>query len=244
MSISHPLLKSAFKPLLTIVAITSISAAWVMPAQAELIISSGAGSNGSAIATTTVAQNAISTENGTTQNGTTQNGTIQNGILVNQQIPTDASVLKLMQVMHVDEQIDAIINGQQAVSDILEEQGNKSRVNEAKLNKRQRELAKNMQGVLAQYTKILAGGVQGTANKEELTQAYLTAAKAHYNQQEVNALIGFYDTQIGQSILEKNPKVTSEFLKASLPDEAEMKQTTEQLEELMPQIKQLIKGVF
>lgn len=234
MSISHPLLKSAFKPLLTIVAITSISAAWVMPAQAELIISSGAGSNGSAIATTTAAQNTIST----------QNGTIQNGILVNQQIPTDASVLKLMQVMHVDEQIDAIINGQQAVSDILEEQGNKSKVNEAKLNKRQRELAKNMQGVLAQYTKILAGGVQGTANKEELTQAYLAAAKAHYNQQEVNALIDFYDTQIGQSILEKNPKVTSEFLKASLPDEAEMKQTTEQLEELMPQIKQLIKGVF
>lgn len=234
MSISHPLLKSAFKPLLTIVAITSISAAWVVPAQAELIISSGVGSNGSAIATTTAAQNTIST----------QNSTIQNGILVNQQIPTDASVLKLMQVMHVDEQIDAIINGQQAVSDILEEQGNKSRVNEAKLNKRQRELAKNMQGVLAQYTKILAGGVQGTANKEELTQAYLAAAKAHYNQQEVNALIDFYDTQIGQSILEKNPKVTSEFLKASLPDEAEMKQTTEQLEGLMPQIKQLIKGVF
>lgn len=239
MSISHPLLKSAFKPLLTIVAITSISAAWVVPAQAELIISSGAGSNGSAIATTIAAQNTIST-----QNSTTQNGTIQNGILVNQQIPTDASVLKLMQVMHMDEQIDAIINGQQAVSDILEEQGNKSRVNEAKLNKRQRELAKNMQGVLAQYTKILAGGVQGTANKEELTQTYLAAAKAHYNQQEVNALIDFYDTQIGQSILEKNPKVTSEFLKASLPDEAEMKQTTEQLEELMPQIKQLIKGVF
>ena len=239
MSISHPLLKSAFKPLLTIVAITSISAAWVVPAQAELIISSGAGSNGSAIATTTAAQNTISTQNGTTQNGTTQNG-----IVVNQQIPTDASVLKLMKVMHVDEQIDAIINGQQAVSDILEEQGNKAKVNEAKLNKRQRELAKNMQGVLAQYTKILAGGVQGTANKEELTQAYLAAAKAHYNQQEVNALIGFYDTQIGQSILEKNPKVTSEFLKASLPDEAEMKQTTEQLEGLMPQIKQLIKGVF
>lgn len=234
MSISNPLLKSAFKPLLTIAAIMSISAAWVMPAQAELIISSGAGSNGSDIATTTTAQNTISTQNGTTQNG----------IVVNQQIPTDASVLKLMQVMHVDEQIDAIINGQQAVSDILEEQGNKSRVNEAKLKKRQRELAKNMQGVLAQYTKILAGGVQGTANKEELTQAYLAAAKAHYNQQEVNALIGFYDTQIGQSILEKNPKVTSEFLKASLPDEAEMKQTTEQLEELMPQIKQLIKGVF
>ena len=167
MLISHPVLKSALKPLLTVVATVSITAAWVVPAQAELVISSGAGSNASVVATTTNIQNTASTQN---------NAGISQQIVADQQTPSDASVLKLMQVMHVDQQIEAIVNGQQAVSDILEEQGNKSKVNEAKLNKRQRELAKNMQGVLAQYTKILAGGVQGTANKEELTQGYLTAA--------------------------------------------------------------------
>lgn len=235
MSIFPPLLKSAFKPLLTVVATVSITAAWVVPAQAELVINSGASGNGSAVVTTTNAQNTASTQN---------NARISQQIIAGQQAPSDASVLKLMQVMHVDEQIEAIVNSQQAVSDMLEQQGNKSAVDDKKLTKRQREISQNMQGILEQYTKILAGGVQSTATKEELTEAYLAAAKAHYNQQEVTALIEFYDTPMGQSILEKNPKVTSQFLKASLPDESEMKQTTDQLEELMPQIKDIFKGIF
>lgn len=228
MSTSHPLLKSAFKPLLSIGAMASLTAALVMPAQAELIINSGAGSFGSAVTTAT----------------STQNTAFMQSNMVSQQRPTDASVVKLMQVMHVDEQIEAIVNSQQAMADILEQQGDKTSVDDKKLNKRQREMAQSMQGVLEQYTKILAGGIQSTATKEEMVEAYKAAAKAHYTQQEVTALIDFYDTPMGQSVLEKNPKVTSEFLKASLPDEDEMKQTTKQLEELMPQIKDIFKGIF
>lgn len=226
MSTSRPFLKFAFKPLLSISAMASLTAALVMPAQAELIINSGAGSSGSAITATTNSQSTASMQ------------------AVTQQRPTDASVLKLMQVMHVDEQIETIINSQQAMADILEQQGDKASVDDKKLNKRQREMAQSMQGVLEQYTKILAGGIQSTVTKEEMVEAYKAAAKAHYTQQEVTALIDFYDTPMGQSILEKNPKVTSEFLKASLPDEDEMKQTTKQLEELMPQIKDIFKGIF
>lgn len=228
MSTSHPFLKSAFKPLLSIGAMASLTAALVMPAQAELIINSGAGSSGPAVTTATSTQDTASTQSN----------------MVSQQRPTDASVVKLMQVMHVDEQIEAIVNSQQAMADIVQQQGDKSTVDDKKLNKRQREMAKNMQGVLEQYTKILAGGIQSTATKEEMVEAYKAAAKAHYTQQEVTALIEFYDTPMGQSILEKNPQVTSEFLKASLPDEDEMKQTTKQLEELMPQIKDIFKGIF
>lgn len=228
MSTSHPLLKSAFKPLLSIGAMASLTAALVMPAQAELIINSGAGSFGSAVTTAT----------------STQNTAFMQSNMVSQQRPTDASVVKLMQVMNVDEQIEAIVNSQQAMADILEQQGDKTSVDDKKLNKRQREMAQSMQGVLEQYTKILAGGIQSTATKEEMVEAYKAAAKAHYTQQEVTALIDFYDTPMGQSVLEKNPKVTSEFLKASLPDEDEMKQTTKQLEELMPQIKDIFKGIF
>lgn len=235
MSIPHPFLKAIIKPLVTLGATASIMAALVVPAQAELVISSGSGGNISAVATSTNAQNTAYTQN---------NRGIGQQIVASQQTPSDASVLKLMQVMHVDQQIDAIVNGQQAVSDLLQEQGNKSTADETKLNKRQRELAKNMQGVLAQYSKILAGGVQGTATKEELTESYLAAAKAHYTQQEVNALIGFYDTSMGQSILDKNPEVTAQFIDASMPDEQQMKQTTDQLEQLMPQIKEMMNGIF
>lgn len=193
-----------------------------VPAQAELIISSGGDS-----ASARVADSAQSGQQW----------------IINQKAPSDASVVKLMQVMHIDEQIEAIVNSQQAVADILQ-QGDKTSADDKKLNKRQREMAKNMQGILAQYTKILAGGIQSTATKEEMVEAYKAAAKAHYTQQEVNALIEFYDTPMGQNILEKNPKVTSEFLSASLPDQEEMKQTTQQLEQLMPQIKQVIKDIF
>lgn len=194
-----------------------------VPAQAELIISSGGDSSSVRVADS--AQNSQQR-------------------IINQKAPSDASVVKLMQVMHIDEQIEAIVNSQQAVADILQQQGDKTSADDKKLNKRQREMAKNMQGILAQYTKILAGGIESTATKEEMVEAYKAAAKAHYTQQEVNALIEFYDTPMGQSILEKNPKVTSEFLSASLPDQEEMKQTTQQLEQLMPQIKQVIKDIF
>ncbi|WP_227674053.1 DUF2059 domain-containing protein [Psychrobacter phenylpyruvicus] len=202
---------------------TSLTAALVVPAQAELVISSGSDSS------TVRAVGSVNKGQQLTHTQTT---------------PSDASVLKLMQVMHVDEQIEAIVNSQQAMADILEQQGDKTSVDDKKLNKRQREMAQSMQGVLEQYTKILAGGIQGTATKEEMVEAYKAAAKAHYTQQEVSALIDFYDTPMGQSILEKNPKVTSQFLKASLPDEGEMRQTTKQLEELMPQIKDIFKGIF
>lgn len=223
MSVSHPFLKSAFKPLLTIALMTSLTAALVGPAQAELVISSGSDSS------TVRAVNSVDKGQQLTRTQTT---------------PSDASVLKLMQVMHVDEQIEAIVNSQQAMADILQQQGDKASVEDKKLNKRQREMAQGMQGILEQYSKILAGGIQSTATKEEMVEAYKAAAKAHYTQQEVTALIEFYDTPMGQSILEKNPKVTSQFLKASLPDEDEMKQTTKQLEELMPQIKDIFKGIF
>lgn len=201
-----------------------------VPAYAELIISSGSGANNSAVVKT------VPQSNNSTNPST--------GVTINQQVPTEASVLKLMQVMRVNEQIDAIINSQRAVADILQEQNNKPSIDDKKLTKRQHEMAKNVQGILAQYTQILAGGVENSVTKEELTQSYITAAKAHYSQQEVDALIGFYDTPMGQSILDKNPQVTSEFLKAALPSEEEMKQTTDQLEKLGPQIKELIKGIF
>lgn len=55
-------------------------------------------------------------------------------------------------------------------------------------------------------------------------------------------LIGFYDTVIGQSILAKQPQITAAFLKQSLPDDTS--ETEAQLGELLPQMQEIIKGVF
>ena len=84
--------------------------------------------------------------------------------------------------------------------------------------------------------------ISEAANEQKLTQAYVNAAKTYYTQAEVDAQIGFYDTVIGQSILAKQPQITADFLKQSLPDDTS--EAERQLEALLPQMKQIIKGIF
>ena len=172
--------------------------------------------------------------------------------IANQQIakqaPSDVSIIKLMQVMHIDEQIQAIVNGQQAAIDAINTQtknqahSNSQRGGDKNLNKRQRELQEQIQSVLGQYAKIMTNGIGNAADAQTLTQAYISAARTYYTQAEVDAQIKFYDTKMGQSILAKQPQITAAFLQQSLPDDTS--ETEAQLSELLPQMKRIIKGVF
>lgn len=167
---------------------------------------------------------------------------------MNKQAPSDVSIIKLMQVMHIDEQIQSIVNGQQAAIDAIntqtknQNQSSNQRASDQQLNKRQRELQEQIQSVLGQYAKIMTEGIGNAADAQTLTQAYISAAKTYYTQAEVDAQIKFYDTAVGQSILAKQPQITAAFLQQSLPEDTS--ETEAQLSELLPQMKQIIKGVF
>ena len=167
---------------------------------------------------------------------------------MNNQAPTDVSIIKLMQVMHIDAQIQSIVNGQQAAIDAIntqtknQNQSSNQRASDQQLNKRQRELQEQIQSVLGQYAKIMTEGIGNAADAQTLTQAYISAAKTYYTQAEVDAQIKFYDTAVGQSILAKQPQITAAFLQQSLPEDTS--ETEAQLSELLPQMKQIIKGVF
>ena len=156
--------------------------------------------------------------------------------------PTEASVIKLMQVMHIDEQIDTIIQSQTMAAEILKQQSQLPASKDEALTKRQRELRDQIQGLLGQYGQVLSGGIETATDKETLKRAYINAAQAYYTQSEVNALIGFYDTPKGQSILEKQPQVMSTFLQQALPKD--MSKTQQQLGELLPKMQQIFKGIF
>lgn len=166
----------------------------------------------------------------------------------NKQAPTDVSIIKLMQVMHIDEQIQSIVNGQQAAIDAInmqtQNQAKKGsqQINDKSLNKRQRQLQEQIQSVLGQYAKIMSNGIGDATDAQTLTQAYISAAKTYYTQSEVDAQIKFYDTEMGQSILAKQPQITAAFLQQSLPEDTSA--TEAQLGELLPQMKQIIKGIF
>ena len=166
----------------------------------------------------------------------------------NKQAPTDVSIIKLMQVMHIDEQIQSIVNGQQAAIDAInmqtqnQVQKGSQQINDKSVNKRQRQLQEQIQSVLGQYAKIMSNGIGDATDAQTLTQAYISAAKTYYTQAEVDAQIKFYDTEMGQSILAKQPQITAAFLQQSLPEDTSA--TEAQLGELLPQMKQIIKGVF
>ncbi|MCG3809683.1 DUF2059 domain-containing protein [Psychrobacter sp. Ps4] len=214
---------------LSMVVVTISAVASLTQAQAELVIHNEPAQQQS------VSINRISANSASINNTAFMNNNIS---------PTDTSIVKLMEVMHIDEQIESIVNGQQAAINAInvQTQNRTESVGDGKLNKRQQALQEQIQKVLGQYAKIMTNGIGNAIDKQTLTQAYINAAKTYYTQAEVDAQIDFYDTMMGQSILAKQPQITAAFLKQSLPDDTS--ETEAQLDELLPQMQQIIQGVF
>lgn len=214
---------------LSMVVVTISAVASLTQAQAELVIHNEPAQQQS------VSINRISANSASINNTAFMNNNIS---------PTDTSIVKLMEVMHIDEQIESIVNGQQAAINAInvQTQNRTESVGDGNLNKRQQALQEQIQKVLGQYAKIMTNTIGDTTDKHTLTQAYINAAKTYYTQAEVDAQIDFYDTVMGQSILSKQPQITAAFLKQSLPDDTS--ETEAQLDELLPQMQQIIQGVF
>ena len=214
---------------LSMTVITISAVASLTQAQAELVIHNEPAQQPS------ISINRISANSASINNTAFMNNNIS---------PTDTSIVKLMEVMHIDEQIESIVNGQQAAIDAInvQTQNRTESVGDGNLNKRQQALQEQIQKVLGQYAKIMTNTIGDTTDKHTLTQAYINAAKTYYTQAEVDAQIDFYDTVMGQSILSKQPQITAAFLKQSLPEDTS--ETEAQLDELLPQMQQIIQGVF
>ena len=213
-------------PLLALVVVTLMSATAVQ-ANAELIVHSDANRIQQSKTVTSVPYNVRKIDD------------VQS---VNHLLPTDITIIKLMQVMHINDQIQSIVDGKQAAINAINTQTQNQQVTDGPLNKRQRELQNQIQSVLGQYAKIMTNGIGNTADIQTLTQAYISAAKTYYTQAEVDAQIKFYDTAVGQNILAKQPQITAAFLKQSLPQDTS--ETENQLSDLLPQMKQIVKGIF
>ena len=228
-AIESPVGRSIMVRSLSMAVITISAVASLTQAQAELVIHSEPAQQ------QTVSINRISANSASINNTAFMNNNIS---------PTDTSIVKLMEVMHIDEQIESIVNGQQAAIDAInvQTQNRTESVGDGNLNKRQQALQEQIQKVLGQYAKIMTNTIGDTTDKQTLTQAYINAAKTYYTQAEVDAQIDFYDTVMGQSILSKQPQITAAFLKQSLPEDTS--ETEAQLDELLPQMQQIIQGVF
>ena len=166
-------------------------------------------------------------------------------VVTNTQPPSTESAKKLMQVMRVEEQIQTLINAKNIAGEVASRAGQGGfslpEVDESELTEEQRQIRRRIEQVMAQSGVILGQTVADSLDADKITEAYVTAVQTHYTQSEVNALIAFYDTPTGQSILDKQPQVTQDFLKAALPT---VGNKNEQGQQDLSDLMELMQGIF
>ena len=126
-AIESPVGRSIMVRSLSMAVVTISAVASLTQAQAELVIHSEPAQQ------QTVSINRISANSASINNTAFMNNNIS---------PTDTSIVKLMEVMHIDEQIESIVNGQQAAIDAInvQTQNRTESVGDGNLNKRQQAL--------------------------------------------------------------------------------------------------------
>ena len=113
--------------------------------------------------------------------------------------PSDASLERLFEVQKMDALLDQSL---QSVGGIVLSDPNVQNLwKDAPEDKRPQ-----LEAVLKKYTTQLIAEINTPQVRAQLHKAALEGIKTVYTQEEVNALIDFYGTTVGQSILNKMPR--------------------------------------
>ena len=119
------------------------------------------------------------------------------------------SVQKMMRVMKMESEFDNSIS---SIFQMMRDQMVNSIRNRTDISAEQRtQIEAVIRNAWQQYQERLAGDAE--VRKTIFTFSQQLAQK-HYTQQEVDALIGFYDSSLGQSILDKQGVMLGEFMQS------------------------------
>ena len=113
--------------------------------------------------------------------------------------PSDASLERLFEIQRMDALLDQSF---QRVGDmILANPKIQNFLKDAPADKRPQ-----LEAVLKKYANQSIAEINTPQVRTQLRKAALDGMKTVYTQEEVNALIGFYSTAVGQSIMDKTPR--------------------------------------
>ena len=119
------------------------------------------------------------------------------------------SVQKMMRVMKFESQYDNSIS---SIFQMMRDQMVNSIRNRTDISAEQRtQIEAVIRNAWQQYQERLAGDAE---LRKTVFASFQQLAQKHYTQQEVDALIGFYDSPVGQSILEKQGMMKDEVRRA------------------------------
>lgn len=147
-------------------------------------------------------------------------------------VPTDASLLKLVEVTKVVETMNDMSNN----SEMIEQAMLASIPNELNASQRQR-----FDEIIRKYSREMADKNEAEKINKEVIDAYIQSAKQHFNQQEVDAQIAFYSSQAGQSIIDKQPAMMKDYMAKIMP--IVMESTMKKMQEVMPKMAADIKAL-
>ena len=145
-------------------------------------------------------------------------------------VPTDSSLVRLAEVTKVVERANDISNSSGMAEQVTISSDNISQ------EKRQR-----FDEIVSKYSKEMTNSSQiGDMNKQ-IINVYMQTAKQHFDQREVDAQIAFYSSEIGQSIIEKQPAMLNDYMEKVMPIamESTMKKVKSTVPKMVAEIKAL-----
>ena len=113
--------------------------------------------------------------------------------------PSDASLERLFEVQKMDALLEQSFQSMEGI--VLSDPNVQKFLKDAPEDKRPQ-----LEAVLKKYTTQLIAEINTPQVRAQLHKAALEGIKTVYTQEEVNALIDFYGTAVGQSILAKTPR--------------------------------------
>lgn len=154
--------------------------------------------------------------------------------------PTDASLDKLIKVLHIDKMIDEMVAQRQQAANMMKGLPQELPTDE-NAGIFSRHAQKQLKNIFVKYSTVLGQQLDQPISKQQLQQAYQAIAKKTYTQAEVDALNQFYETPMGQRILSKQSQVSSEFVQVMMPT---LIGDTSQFEKAMPSLQKDIEKIF
>lgn len=130
--------------------------------------------------------------------------------------PSYESLIKLTQVQQMDKAFEMMLKNRELFNHFmqLEMVQRNFTLDDKNLSLQQREQAKK---VVNDFMERVFAEQNNAEFRQQAINAYIETAKSVYTQQEVNALIQFYDNPIGQSLIEKQPIVMKQYTTNILP---------------------------
>ena len=154
-----------------------------------------------------------------------------------QQVPSDTSLIKLLEITRMADMMQSVSGTQSDMMAFIIESTLKQEDLEQMTAKQRQEMMR----VLTQYSQQMLAETN-KATVEMAQKHFITVAKNHYTQAEVDAQIAFYNTEVGQSILDKQPKLMQEYMKVLTPEVIEIANATR--EKLTPQLEKDLEAIF